>query len=247
MSDFRYTRPDGFPPIVKNLIIINVLVYLAQILLANQFAITERFMLWPLMPDKLHELLVQSGALDASQKFQPYQIVTHMFSHAPPPMLFHILFNMFTLWMFGRVLENVWGGKRFLFFYLACGLGAAALHLGMQYFRCEQLLQAFNENDIEAVKSNLGAAAPALGASGAVMGVMMAFAYLFPNTELYIMFIPFPVKAKWAMLGLAAIDLFGGVARISGDNIAHFAHLGGAVTGFFIVLYWNKTNRRSLY
>ena len=142
---------------------------------------------------------------------------------------------------------DVWSGKRFLFFYLACGLGAAALHLGMQYFRCEQLLQAFNENDIEAVKSNLGAAAPALGASGAVMGVMMAFAYLFPNTELYIMFIPFPVKAKWAMLGLAAIDLFGGVARISGDNIAHFAHLGGAVTGFFIVLKeCIKRSKRSL-
>jgi membrane associated rhomboid family serine protease len=86
-----------------------------------------------------------------------------------------------------------------------------------------------------------------LGASGAVMGVMAAFAFLFPNTELYIMFIPVPVKAKWAMLGLAAIDLFGGVTSITGDNIAHFAHLGGALTGFLIVYFWNKTNRRSLY
>lgn len=92
-----------------------------------------------------------------------------------------------------------------------------------------------------------GFLAPAVGASGAIMGVMAAFAYLFPNTELYIMLIPFPVKAKWAMLGLAAIDLFGGVARVSGDNIAHFAHLGGAITGFLIVFFWNKTNRRSLY
>lgn len=247
MSEFRYTRPDKFPPIVKNLIIINVLVYAAQIVLANQYAITEKLMLWPVMPEKLHSLLVEANFLDNSQKFQPYQIVTHMFAHAPPPGFYHILFNMFTLWMFGRVLENVWGAKRFLTFYLACGLGAAALHLGMQYFRCEQLLEAFNNNDIQGVRSKLGAVAPALGASGAIMGVMAAFAYLFPNTELFIMFLPFPIKAKWAMLGLAAIDLFGGVAKISGDNLAHFAHLGGALTGFIIVLIWNKTNRRTLY
>jgi membrane associated rhomboid family serine protease len=245
MSNFRFTRVDRFPPIVKNLIIINVLVYVAQIILANQYAITEKLMLWPVMPEKLHQLLVESGALDESQKFQPYQVITHLFAHAPPPSFYHILFNMFTLWMFGRVLENVWGGKRFLIFYLACGLGAAALHLGMQYFRCEQLLQDFSNNDIVSIKAHLGAAAPALGASGAIMGVMAAFAYLFPNTELYIMLIPIPVKAKWAMLGLAAIDIFGGVA--GGDNIAHFAHLGGALTGFIIVLLWNKTNRKTLY
>jgi membrane associated rhomboid family serine protease len=247
MSEFRYTRPDRFPPIIKNLIIINVLVYAAQVILANQYAITEKLMLWPVMPEKLHDLLVAANFLDSSQKFQPYQIATHMFAHAPPPGIYHILFNMFTLWMFGRVLENVWGAKRFLTFYLACGLGAAALHLGMQYFRCEQLLTAFNNNDMAGIQSKLGAVAPALGASGAIMGVMAAFAYLFPNTELFIMFLPFPIKAKWAMLGLAAIDLFGGVAKISGDNLAHFAHLGGALTGFIIVLLWNKTNRKTLY
>ena len=247
MSETRYVRPDRFPPVVKNLLIINVLVYLAQSLLDKQYAITEKLMMWPLMPDKLHKLLVEANYLDESQKFQPYQVFTHMFSHAPPPMFYHILFNMFTLWMFGRILENVWGAKRFLLFYLACGLGAAALHLGIQYFRCEQLLQAFTDNDVAGVKGLLGGVSPALGASGAIMGIMVAFAYLFPNTELYIMLIPVPVKAKWAMLGLAAIDLFGGVARISGDNIAHFAHLGGALTGFLIVLYWNKTNRKTLY
>jgi len=203
-------------------------------------------MLWPIMPDQLHKLLVESGALETGQQFKPYQIVTHMFSHSPSTF-FHILFNMFTLWMFGRVLENVWGGERFLFFYLACGLGAAALHLGMQYFRCQELLSFFQVNDYKAIQDNIGAISPALGASGAVMGVMAAFAFLFPNTELYIMFIPVPVKAKWAMLGLAAIDLFGGVTSITGDNIAHFAHLGGALTGFLIVYFWNKTNRRSLY
>jgi membrane associated rhomboid family serine protease len=247
MSEFRYTRPNSFPPIVKNLLIINVLVFLAQSLLDKQYAITEKLMMWPVMPEKLHQLLVQTNYLDESQKFHPYQIATHLFAHAPAPAVYHILFNMFALWMFGRILENVWGGKRFLFFYLACGVGAAALHLAIQYLRCEQLLQDFANNDISAVKAHLGAAAPALGASGAIMGVMAAFAYTFPNTELYIMFIPVPVKAKWAILGLAAVDLFGGVASISGDNIAHFAHLGGAITGFIIMLYWNKNNRKTLY
>jgi len=246
MSNFRYTRPDTFPPIVKNLIIINVLVYLAQILL-TQYEVTERLMLWPIMPEELHKLLVEGKWLGESQKFQPYQIVTHMFAHAPPPMLIHILFNMFMLWMFGRVLENVWGGKRFLLFYFACGLGAAALHLGVQYFRCEQLLQAINDDNVAAFKSLIGARSAALGASGAIMGVMTAFAYTFPNTELYIMFIPVPVKAKWVVLAYVLIDLFGGVGNIQGDNIAHFAHLGGALTGFIIVLIWNKTNRKTLY
>jgi membrane associated rhomboid family serine protease len=153
---------------------------------------------------------------------------------------------MITLWMFGRILENVWGAKRFLLFYLACGVGAAVCHLAIQYFRCEQLLHAIL-NDNPNWQNMIGATAPAVGASGAIMGVVAAFAYLFPNTELFIMFIPFPVKAKWAMLGWFAIDLFGGVANISGDNIAHFAHLGGAITGFILVLIWNKTDRKRFF
>jgi membrane associated rhomboid family serine protease len=128
--------------------------------------------------------------------------------------------------MFGRVLENIWGAKRFLFFYLACGVGAAIVHLAMQAI--------------------MGGGAPAVGASGAVMGIFVAFAYLFPNTELMIMPIPMPIKAKWVVLIFALYDLFGGVGAI-GDNIAHFAHLGGALTGFLIVLFWNKSNRRTLY
>jgi membrane associated rhomboid family serine protease len=153
---------------------------------------------------------------------------------------------MFALWMFGRILENVWGAKRFLLFYLICGVGAAACHLAMQYYRCEQLLSFFETNGIQ-MTPLLGAAAPAVGASGAIMGLLVAFAYLFPNTELYLMFIPIPIKAKWAVLGMAAIDLFGGVANMSGDNVAHFAHLGGALTGFILVLIWNKTNRKTFY
>lgn len=246
MSNFR-THVDRFPPVVKNLIIINVLVFLAQAIFDQQFQLTEKLILRPIISGELNQALSHVSGAENIPQFKPYQVFTHMFAHAPFPAFYHILFNMFTLYMFGRVLENVWGAKRFLFFYLACGVGAAALHLAMQYFRCEQLLHAIQANDQVAFNKYEGALAGALGASGAIMGIMAAFAYLFPNTELYIMLIPVPVKAKWAMLGLAAIDLFGGVAKISGDNLAHFAHLGGALTGFIIVLIWNKTNRKTLY
>ncbi len=212
MSNVRFTRPDRFPPIVKNLIIINVLVWIAQLSLDSQYNITWKGALWPV----------------SSPDFNPYQIFTSMFLHAPSfEMFFHILFNMFALFMFGRVLENVWGAKRFLFFYLACGVGASAAHLIMQQV--------------------MGGGVPAVGASGAIMGIMVAFGYLFPNTEMMIVPIPIPVKAKWVVIGYVLLDLFGGFGKIAGDNIAHFAHLGGAITGFIIVLIWNKTNRRTLY
>jgi membrane associated rhomboid family serine protease len=244
MSDFRYHRPSNFPPVVKNLIIINVLVFVGQLTIPH---LTDRLMLYPIMPAPLHQQLLEKNWIDEYQKFQPYQIFTHLFSHSPT-MFAHILFNMFALWMFGRILENVWGPKRFLLFYLASGVGAAALHLTMQYFRCEALYQ-----DITAGSSNItperimGAIAPALGASGAIMGLFAAFAYLFPNTELFFLFIPFPIKAKWMVLIMVGLDLFGGFSNTSGDNVAHFAHLGGAITGFIIVFIWNKTNRRTLY
>jgi membrane associated rhomboid family serine protease len=243
MSNFGYTRPHTLPPIVKNLIIINVLVFVAQLTL-KQFEITERFSLYPLMPAELLEIAKSSPGMQPYYGFQPYQIATHMFSHSPGSF-FHILFNMFALWMFGKILENVWGPKRFLFFYLACGVGAAACHLAIQYFRCEALLDALNANSPN-ISSLTGALSPALGASGAVMGIMAAFAFLFPNTEMFIMFIPMPVKAKWAVLGYIAIDLLGGLG-VYNDNVAHFAHLGGALTGFIIVLIWNKTGRRRFY
>jgi membrane associated rhomboid family serine protease len=206
MSDFKF-RTDNFPPIVKNLIIINVLVFIATSLL-DRYMLTLRLAMWPV----------------ASPLFQPYQIVTHMFTHGG---FSHILFNMFSLWMFGKILENLWGGKRFLLFYLISGIGAAVAHLAVQYL--------------------MGGNGPAVGASGAVMGILVAFGYLFPNTELFILFIPFPVKAKWVVIGYIAIDLFSGVARFSGDNIAHFAHLGGALTGFILVLIWNKNDRHRFY
>ncbi len=216
MSNYRFSRPDRFPPVVKNLIIINALVWIAQLIYDKQWGLTLKIGLWPVN----------------TPFFEPYQLITHMFAHASYDgnnniIFFHILFNMFGLYMFGRILENIWGPKRFLFFYLACGIGAAAAHLLMQYL--------------------MGTFIFAVGASGAVMGIFIAFGYLFPNTELMIMPIPVPVKAKWVVLFYVLIDLFGGIGQIAGDNIAHFAHLGGALTGFLIVFIWNKTNRKSLY
>lgn len=238
MSDFRFHRPSNFPPIVKNLVIINALVFLAQIVFDKQYELTSILALHPVdTPD-----------------FKPYQVFTHMFSHSPT-FIFHIIFNMLVLWMFGRVLENVWGPKRFLTFYLACGIGAAALHLLVQHLRydpviVQQLNLAYITRDDAAFSELLekaGFLAPAVGASGAIMGIMAAFAYLFPNTPLMIIPIPVPIKAKWLVMGYIALDLLGGFGYIAGDRIAHFAHLGGAITGFILVLYWNKTNRRTLY
>ena len=234
MSNFRFTRPEAFPAIIKNLIIINVIVWLAQVMYDGQFNLTSKLGLWTIQ----------------SPNFRPYQFVTHMFAHSPS-LFFHILFNMLTLWMFGRILENLWGHKRFLFFYLACGLGAAICHELVQYIQyekaIEQVYRAMEYGDTGPAKELFASLAPAVGASGAVMGVMVAFAFLFPNTELYLMFLHIPIKAKWAILGFVALDLFGGINPTQGDNIAHFAHLGGALTGFIIVFIWNKTNKRTLY
>jgi len=190
-------------PVVLNLIIINALVYLVQSMFDGPEEKISRVI--ALFPYKWPE-------------FEPYQLVTHMFAHGG---FFHLLFNMFVLWMFGSLLERAWGPKKFLIFYFVCGLAAGVAHLAL-------------ENS------------PAVGASGAIMGLFAAFAYLFPNTELIIFPIPMPVKAKYAVAIMAAFDLFGGVYP-SGSNIAHFAHLGGLVMGFILVIYWNKTDKKTFY
>ena len=190
-------------PVVLNLIIINVLVYIVQFLFDG--------------PEEKISSLIALFPYNTPY-FKPYQLVTHMFAHGG---FFHLLFNMFVLWMFGSTLERVWGPKRFLIFYLVCGLAAGVTHL---------------------VLENV----PAVGASGAIMGLFAAYAYLFPNTEMIMFPIPVPVKAKYAIALLAAYDLFSGVNPL-GDNIAHFAHLGGLVMGFILVLIWNKTNKQTFY
>jgi membrane associated rhomboid family serine protease len=199
-------------PIVLNLIIINVLVWVAQLVFdRNNFFLTNIIALEPF----------NSG------EFKPYQLLTSMFAHASYDMakniqFSHILFNMFALWTFGSWLEKVWGAKRFLIFYLACGLAGGVAHL---------------------VLENV----PALGASGAIMGLFAAFAYLFPNTQLFMFLIPIPIKAKYAVAIMVCFDLFGGIVPNYGGGIAHFAHLGGLVMGFILVLIWNKTNKKTFY
>lgn len=196
-------RFQKFSPVVLNLLIINVLVFLVQNMFDDQEQkITRVLAMYPYQ----------------SEFFKPYQLVTHMFTHGS---FTHILFNMFALWSFGSLLERVWGPKKFLIFYLVCGLAAA-------------VAQLFLSN------------APAIGASGAVMGLLGAYAYLFPNTELLIFPIPFPIKAKWAIIGIAAIDFFGGVYP-TGSQIAHFAHLGGLAMGLILVIIWNKGNKKTFY
>lgn len=217
MSNFRFNRYNNFPPIVKNLIIINVVVWVAQLVLDKREGMTD----W--LTSKLALYPIGAG-------FQPYQIATHMFAHAAYTpgggvIIYHILLNMYALWMFGRILENVWGPKRFLLFYLISGVGAAVVHLLVTYLA--------------------GQYDSAVGASGAIMGLFAAFGYLFPNTEMYILFIPVPIKAKWVVLGFVAYDLISGFT--GGDDVAHFAHLGGALTGLILVMIWNRTNRKRFY
>lgn len=198
------TSNQKITPIVLNLIIINALVYVAQIIGDKTFGLTDKIALYS----------YDSG------EFKPYQLVTHMFAHSPAT-IFHILFNMYALWMFGTVLEKVWGPKRFLIFYLVCGLAAGIAQMFLV------------QNGV------------AVGASGAIMGLLAAFAYLFPNTEFFILPFPFPIKAKYMVAIYAAIDLFGGIHPGSSDNIAHFAHLGGMVMGFILVIIWGKTNNKT--
>lgn len=191
--------------------------------------------------------------------FKVWQPLTHMFMHGG---LMHIFFNMFALFSFGSALEHFWGGKKFLFFYISCGLGAALLHSLVNYLE-------FHHGCNEAINSGITAKQiqdilisprymvnpeylsfydafnlPAVGASGAIYGLLVAFAFMFPNAELALMFIPVPVKAKYFVPGLLMVDLFLGVSGKSifggASGIAHFAHIGGAIVGFIMMWYWKK-------
>ncbi len=180
-----------------------------------------------------------------SEFFKPYQIVTHMFMHGG---FMHLLFNMYALWLFGQVIEKVWGSKRFLIYYFVTGLGAAALHTFVNYLQYQSLVSGvspdgvdmFNQIDLNQAASIMYS--PTVGASGAVFGILLAFGMLFPNTELQLMFVPIPIKAKYFVIGYGVIELFLGVGNFEGDNIAHYAHLGGMLFGFILIKLWGKGN-----
>ncbi len=230
MSEFRPGNFQVLPPVIKNIIIICVLVWLAQIVSMNVF----------------HYPLEMLFALHywQSEYFRPYQLITHLFMHGG---FFHIAFNMFALWMFGSILENIWGPRRFLIFYFVCGIGAALCFLGYQTWEYHKLTEGYLNGQVSALAIQEFLIEPVLGASGAIFGVLVAFGYMFPNSMLYIFPIPVPIKAKWLVIGYVALELYLGLQASPGDNVAHFAHLGGALFGFILMKIWNKGGRRNSY
>ena len=275
MSDLRPSSFDRFPMVVKNLLIINGLMYLATMVLQNTFSI---------------DLANYLGLFFfTSEYFKPHQIISHMFMHGS---LMHIFSNMFALWMFGSILENVWGPKRFLIFYLICGLGGAITHMAFTAYQihlvqgeinlffesvtidnfkmlleghrgllydsdyinqANTLLNTWSQNPSDSTMilqakilaqklTSMEANIPVVGASGAVFGVLLAFGMLFPNTYLYLMFPPIPIKAKYFVIFYGAFELYAGVSGTQ-EGVAHFAHLGGMLFGFILIKFWNKTRK----
>jgi membrane associated rhomboid family serine protease len=293
MTQFRPGRFQVLPPVVKNLLIINTLMVLLQYVMAK-FGID--------LADYLGLHYWRSSL------YRPWQLVTHMFMHGSAydvnVTLLHLFANMFALWMFGSILENVWGAKRFIIFYLICGLGAALLHLGVLHYgynqienafiayqqnptldqfslflqqhipkalpnptRINQILLEWHNNPSSTRLSNESIAwihdylhghgvqkahikgifdEATVGASGAVFGILFAFGYLFPNTLLYIYFLV-PIKAKYVIAAYALFELYAGIQNSAGDNVAHFAHLGGMVVAFILLKIWNKKIRNQFF
>lgn len=222
------------PETIKQLIIINVIFYFGSQFLGN--------LSYDLLALHYYE----------NDKFLITQFLTHMFMHGSPS---HILFNMFGLWMFGSPLEQMWGRQKFLFFYISSGLGAAFLQMAIYYLQVknlydvvelnnlslsdpQQLLNFMSQIDYNNAISSFNSVM--VGASGAIYGTLVAFAFSFPNSKLMLLFLPFPIKAKYFVPLLILIDLFFGVSSYSVGPIAHFAHIGGALIGLVMVLYWKK-------
>lgn len=277
MSFFGSGRGLSLPPVVKNIIIINVIL----------FGITQ-LSIYVFHSDFLLRHLALFSV--KSPLFEPHQVATHIFMHAN---LAHIFFNMFGVFMFGRILEQLWGSKKMLIFYTVTGLGAAFIHLTVNYIQMNQMMNLVDQfnaapgyslfSDIvtkygsranqydqimnfmqqwfykpddlsfidpgkayvaDIVYGNLNI--PTVGASGAVFGLLIAFAMMFPDVELMLIFLPIPIKAKYFVPFYALLELFFGVAGFQWDNVAHFAHLGGALFGFILVKYW-KRNQFNIY
>ncbi len=240
-------RPQGFsmlPTVIKNLLIINGLFFLLTLVFGSTFNIN---------------LVTYLGLhYPQSQDFGIWQLVTYMFMHDTHGFA-HILFNMFALWMFGNTLENVWGSKRFLNYYLITGIGAGVVQIIIAWIRissveanlhadqiaivlqegADVLSRGMNYENIGMRDLNLLINTPTVGASGAVFGLLLAFGMMFPNSIIYVYF-AIPIKAKFFVMIYGAIELYMGFANSAGDNVAHFAHLGGMIFGFFLILYWKK-------
>lgn len=262
-------RPANFnvlPVVIKNLLIINVLMFVISYIVAPAWGLD------------LNDILGLHFPL--SQKFRPYQIVTYLFMHGDA---MHLISNMFALWMFGTTLENLWGPKRFLIYYVVTGIGAAICHYTVVYFQMQDTLSYINAfianpslTDFDAFSNAYGLnlssgdllsgrnshealqiavdnmreiretilnAPLIIGASGAVFGILMAFGVLFPNTYLYFSFLV-PIKAKWVVLGYGLLELYQTIVISPGDKVAHIAHLGGMLFGFILLKYWQKQSKR---
>ncbi len=250
MQHYSSTDQNGLTPMVKNLLIINGLLFAAK------YVLESRGVQLTSMLGLFHPYAGQ---------FRPWQLLTHMFMHAD---IRHIFGNMLGLFFFGRMLEARWGPQRFLLFYLITGFSAVLAHFGIIQYQVMQLMSQLSPETIETVKregldifmTNPGLASnpyvaqlayylgiPTVGASGAIFGILGACLILFPNTQLFLLFPPIPIKLKYAITFYGLYELFSGIANIPGDNVAHFAHLGGLVAGIIIVKYWNKTRRDSFF
>lgn len=240
---------SNIPPVVKNLLIINVLFFVATLVMGNQ---------------NIDLISLLGLHYFDSPDFKPFQLATHFFMHGG---IAHIFFNMFALVMMGAHLERVWGPKRFLQFYFITALGAALLHQGVLAFEiynatgtltpisgeimectirgneifCQDLSGTLSQDDL---RTGMSAYVPVVGASGAIYGLIMAFALLFPNTEFMLLFPPIPIKAKWFALLLGLYALYAGYRDTPGDSVAHFAHLGGMLFGFIMIKIWQRDKDR---
>ena len=222
---------NNLPAVTKNLLIINVLCYFG-IIVANRYGIDLKDVLG------LHFFLASD--------FKLFQLISYMFMHAD---IQHIFFNMFAVWMFGRTLEQVMGPKRFLIYYMVCGIGAGLVQELVQYIQ-----YTMEWSHYDAVNTGLSVIPmdeylnlmTTVGASGAVYGILLAFGMLFPNSQMFVFPLPIPIKAKFFVIGYAVNELFSGLGS-SGDGVAHFAHLGGMIFGFFLIMYWRKKNNNGQF
>ena len=242
----RKNNMNQIPPITKNLLIINILMFLGTIVADSYGIDLARYL-------GLHFVL--------SDNFNLAQLFTYLFMHGG---FTHLFFNMFALWMFGRILEQVWGPKRFLTFYLVCGVGAGLIQqlvVGIQYFittsgmpaeavdvvlreGAAALQQGKNFVNPDLASLNFIVNGLTVGASGAIYGILLGFGMLFPNEKMFVFPLPFPIPAKYFVAGYALIEFFSGMANNPSDNVAHFAHLGGMIFGFILIMYWRNQNRR---